>query len=267
MTSRGDRDIFGGAQIQDSHARVAESFPKQGIWTGNQQLGAVLLNPQQEIQSLGSAVPKVVLVPIATNAMLLKMDEWWFPHTWSLSLWAKLTGVLPDDGGASLTTEAIINFGVGGAMQTVEVDFVRGVVLTLVANSISVRITRATRESEIFAQLALGTRGQCGCPQKHLFTNLEIGGGGGTSAVFPIPSFASNLVIGAGTLGSIVDPLVFIEQIDVLGAPTVIQSVPLSVVTGNYGGKVPILSDALRMRVRNTSAGPIRLNCHAELGL
>jgi hypothetical protein len=74
-------------------------------------------------------------------------------------------------------------------------------------------------------------------------------------------------VIGAGTLGSVIDPLVFVEQVNTIGTPNVIQSIPLTVVTSSYGGKVPILSDGVGIQIKNTSAGPIRLNCHAELGL
>ena len=263
------RDPFGEEYIQEANARVAESFPKQGIWTGNQQLGAVLLNPQQEVQTIAGGASKVVNVPIGENTTLLKMDEWWFPHTWSLSLWAKNKKILPDNG-APLTTEAIIDFGVGGAMQTAEVDFARGVVLTLVANSITVRITRATPESEIFAQLAIGTRGPCGCPKRRLFRNLFIGAGG-TSAIFPLPPFASQILITAGDdvpRPNMLDPLVFVDQVSALGLPAaVFQSTPLSIVTSAYGGKLDVLSDSMGVLIENTSLAAIRLNCQVDLGL
>jgi hypothetical protein len=253
MVRRSD-EIFGltdPAENPGATVRTAESFPAHGNWTGSAQLGVIKLNNE-----------------LGPNQTLLKTDEWWHPHTWTLSLWTKKRNPLgPDDNASPLTTIVEVDFGAGGAMQTLKVDFVRGTMLTLPTNSIVVRVIRSSRDSEIYAQVAIGTRGPCGCPQLQLFRNQPVAAGG-VSPLVEIPPFTSELRITRGTLGNILDPLVFAEFSSTFGFPVgVIEATPLSVATGNYGGLLQIPSDAVAFQISNTSAAVVNVNVHARLGV
>lgn len=101
---------------QDSHAR-------KGPWTGNNQLGYSL-----------------AFAPDADNQQtVLKLDEWGFPEVWTVSLslegFDNLEAFGPVNG---FGVRALIHFGVGGATQTIEVDWKTGTQLSLAMNAINV---------------------------------------------------------------------------------------------------------------------------------
>jgi hypothetical protein len=253
MVRRSD-EIFGLTDPVENPlatVRTAEAFPAHGNWTGSAQLGVIKLNNE-----------------LGPNQTLLKTDEWWHPHTWTLSLWTKKRNPQgPLDNAAPLTTTVEVDFGAGGATQTLKVDFVRGTMLTLPTNSIVVRVVKSSLDSEIYAQVAIGPRGPCGCPQFQLLRNQAVAAGG-VSPLVEIPPFTSELRVTRGTLGNILDPLVFVEFSRNFNAPpTIIESTPLSVVTGNYGGLLQIPSDAVAFQISNTSAAVVNVNVHARLGV
>lgn len=103
-------------------SHVITEEPKTGVWSSNNNLGY-----------------EVAFSPNADNRQtILKMPEWGFPQTWTISL--GIVDATPIDAinfnGRNIT--AIIEFGVGGTTQTIAVDWKQGSVITLVTNSINV---------------------------------------------------------------------------------------------------------------------------------
>ncbi len=98
---------------------------KRGPWTGNNQLG---------IQRKFS--------PDDNNRQtILKLDEWGFPETWTLALGLDFDHLQwnPSPGfSASFDVTAVIDFGIGGVMQTVEIDWVNGASIVLPLNAVNV---------------------------------------------------------------------------------------------------------------------------------
>jgi len=62
------------------------------------------------------------------------MPEWGFPRQWTISL--ELDNTVTEYDGFNIT--AVIEFGVGGSLQTVRCDWINGTVLTVTANAINV---------------------------------------------------------------------------------------------------------------------------------
>jgi hypothetical protein len=147
--------LEGRAAGAPAPAHVVTEEPKGGVWTGNNNLGY-----------------EVAFAPNADNRQtILKMPEWGFPETWTISL--GITESVPVDpatfNGRNIT--AIIEFGVGGITQTIEVDWKLGTQITLVTNSLnviaefanidigagegdfklSVQVCRGNRPSNVFA--------------------------------------------------------------------------------------------------------------------
>jgi hypothetical protein len=103
-------------------AHVVCEEPKTGTWSSNNNLGIELgFEPNAE-----------------NRQTILKMPEWGFPETWTISL--GIVDTVPIDlatfNGRNIT--AIIEFGVGGVTQTIAVDWKLGTQITLVTNSINV---------------------------------------------------------------------------------------------------------------------------------
>jgi len=104
---------------------VAVIPSKQGPWTGNNQLG---------IQRR--------FAPDDNNRQtILKLDEWGFPESWTLVLGLDFDVLQwhPSPGfSASFDITAVIDFGIGGVMQTVEIDWVNGAAIVLPMNAVNV---------------------------------------------------------------------------------------------------------------------------------
>lgn len=97
---------------------VAVLDPKNGSWSGNNQLGI-----------------EQPFAPDANNRQtILKLDEWGFPDIWTISL--GLNAFTPTAGGFDVT--ALIQYGAGGVTQEVEIDWLNGSGITLPMNALNV---------------------------------------------------------------------------------------------------------------------------------
>ena len=98
---------------------------KRGPWTGNNQLGI----------ERGFA-------PDANNRQsILKLDEWGFPEVWTLCLGLTYDAELYGSGGGITGAFGIlaqVEFGTGGVIQIVEVDWCQGVSIPLPMNALNV---------------------------------------------------------------------------------------------------------------------------------
>lgn len=98
--------------------QVAIVEPSVGVWTGNNNFGY-----------------QTGFAPDVNNRQtILKMPEWGFPRLWTISL--ELENTVTEYDGFNIT--AVIEFGVGGSLQTVRCDWINGTTLTVVANAINV---------------------------------------------------------------------------------------------------------------------------------
>lgn len=98
---------------------VTDAHLRKGPWSGNNQLGY-----------------KLPFAPDANNRQsVLKLDEWGFPELWTISL-----GIDGFPGGAfdRFGVRAVISFGAGGSVQTIDVDWRNGTQISLVMNAVDV---------------------------------------------------------------------------------------------------------------------------------
>lgn len=105
--------------------KTVNVFPaKQGPWSGNNQLG------------IGQR-----FAPDSNNLQtVLKLDEWGMPEMWTLCLGLAydINNWQPVDGSASFDITAIIQFGIGGVVQEVEIDWINGAGISLPMNALNV---------------------------------------------------------------------------------------------------------------------------------
>jgi hypothetical protein len=98
---------------------------KRGPWTGNNQLGI-----------------ERHFAPDSNNRQsILKLDEWGFPQVWTLSLGLTYDAFLYGAGGGlagAFAVVAEIEFGTGGVIQVVEVDWLQGMSIALPLNALNV---------------------------------------------------------------------------------------------------------------------------------
>jgi hypothetical protein len=107
---------------------------KKGPWSGNNNLG--IERP---------------FAPDANNRQtIIKLPEWGFPETWTLCLGltynTALHAVAPSAG--KFTVVAEIEFGTGGVIQTVEMDWKQGASIVLPMNALNVIASYSSLESE-----------------------------------------------------------------------------------------------------------------------
>lgn len=165
-----------------------EVYPKVGPWTGNNQLG--------------NDVP---FQPNANNRQaILNLNEWGFPRIWTVSLAIRTENIQPVIPGPPVDygVTAEVLFGVGGAVQLVEIDWCNGVVFSVPANAIRVTAVYTPRAHGLLtvpldlylsAQAAIGTRGGTKPPFRTVEDDVPIGGPGQIGALVPIPNFANTL--------------------------------------------------------------------------
>lgn len=91
---------------------------KQGPWTGNNQLG----------------IEREFAADSNNRQTILKLDEWDFPDVWTICL--GMNDFTPTQGGFDVT--ALIQFGIGGVTQVVEVDWLNGSGISLPMNALNV---------------------------------------------------------------------------------------------------------------------------------
>ena len=170
---------------------VINHIPRVGEWTGSNQLGN-----------------EVAFAPDANNQQrVLHMPEWGPPEVWTITLGQRVQNLDVSD---SYNVTGIIQFGVGGSVQTVKVDWMNGTQLSVVANSIDVvafyadpptfaaapAVATAPKLS-LNAQVARGSRSGPFAPQYSLGAyqinpNAPLTP---NTVMIPIPAYAKNLVV------------------------------------------------------------------------
>ena len=246
------RSINNSFSGNEPTVRVAETFPRNGSWTGNVNLGAMLLSGKSTQQSV------------------LKLDEWWMPHVWTLSLWNRpsraIPGDFPPEGQFLESTIARVDFGAGGATQSFEVDFVQGVMLSMPANTIQVALLSPATLAEIYAQVAIGTRGPSGTPHRSITQNLAILNAT-NSPVFRVPAFTDKIEVlpGKNSGAAIDSATITLEFSTVIGFTDIILSVSLQTITRYWGGLVTIPTGAAYVRITNASGADANLTLLSKL--
>lgn len=95
---------------------------RSGPWSGNNQLGI-----------------EQGFAPDANNQQtILKLDEWGFPEVWTVTLGLEFQQPALIPQAVNFEVTAILQFGTGGAVQEVEVDWKNGTTITLPFNALNV---------------------------------------------------------------------------------------------------------------------------------
>jgi hypothetical protein len=264
-------------------AHVICEEPKTGSWSRNSNLGI-----------------EAAFAPSADNRQtILKCPEWGFPETWTISL-----GIVSKEvarfssqfNGRNIT--AIIEFGVGGFTQTIEVDWKLGTQITLVTNSINVIAEFANidvgideEDFKLSVQLCRGNRPSSAlAPTKTLVVPMNTDGNldhgtvleavllfaGQTTGGVNIPSFATMLHIepaaidynGAAVVNGLYTANTVIKVISGPGAAQKNISVMDGVTLLALGSKIPVFGSSLQVVITNFAAGPgneIGFSLFAEL--
>lgn len=254
-------------------AHVICEEPKTGIWSGNSNLGI----------EAPFAIPPPGQVP--TRQTILKMPEWGFPETWTISLGIESKPVFRSAfNGRNIT--AIIEFGVGGFTQTIVVDWKLGTQITLVTNSInviaefaSVDVDLGEGDFKLSVQLCRGNRPSSAlAPTKTLVipavadgdvpANTVLEGimltAGQTTGIVDIPFFATMLHIMPAVVAAILG-----SPPNLLYAASTIISVTSGPGAGStrdvfmtgadllaLGSKIPIFGSCLQVQITNFAVGP-----------
>ncbi len=240
-----------------------EVFPRKGPWTANNNLGH-----QRLVADLGDpqSIPKYGLVT-GQNVSIFKTNEWWFPHLWTLSLWIT-TPLIPDDG-ARGNTIARVDFGAGGAIQSVELDFITGTQISFPTNSINVAILQTPNaKSIVYAQAALGGRAGCDCPQRTIVTN-EQSDNGTNGTIHEIPSFTSYVIVlpGVGSAINLINAGVVLQFSESSAFGSLVTEITMATVFNDFGGRVPIVGGATHVRVANNSGVDVTYSLIGSLNL
>lgn len=241
------------------------SYPRKGVWSGNNQLGVELpFTPDQTfIQTI------------------FKLDEWGFPETWTISLGFIFERDLVEDEVFDAIAE--VDFGSGGIVQSFEVDWVDGTMFSLPMNAVNVRARwndlavlagllppSGVRLSVIAARHGL----RHARATRTLFLSVPpaIGIIPGSSALVRIPNFAKSVVItpnrpgDAAALYSATTSLQFLSNTDPL-APNPVLTVPGTFLGPTASFKVPIPAFAHYWRVVNAAAAPAAIQGAAVFNL
>ena len=182
-----------GSKVR-SPVPVAETFPRKGPWSGNNQLG---------VELPFTASPE-------HPQTLLKLDEWGLPEVWTISLGYRLDVDIP--AGQAFDALAEIEFGSGGITQQLVCDWEVGTVLSLPMNAVNVRARWNPAAQNlpfpegvrISVQLARGAA----CAGSRATRSLPVvAEAGKTSVVQPLPAFARSVRIIPGSAAD--NPLVY----------------------------------------------------------
>lgn len=103
-----------------THSRVYSEPPTDGWWKGSNQLGQGVAFQQNQ----------------NNRQRILQMPEWGPPDRWTISLGVEFGDDL--DANHVFEAQGNIKFGVGGAQNQVDVDWVTGTTLSVVANTITI---------------------------------------------------------------------------------------------------------------------------------
>lgn len=178
---------------------VSVISPKQGPWTGNNNLGI-----------------ERYFDPDANNQQtILKMPEWGFPEMWTICLGMNDFSFLPNPDPIGFEVTALIQFGIGGAMQEVEVDWLNGSAISLPMNAVNVVARYTFQESNEFSSSApIDLRLRCTiCRGRSHFARptRSIAIGEGVTSI-PIPKFAKNVFVAPIVSAPAQNPFTFYSQ-------------------------------------------------------
>lgn len=240
-------------------ARAGIVIPRNGGWSGDNQLGSV--------------------VPFQRNSRatqtILKMDEWGPPELWTISLYINER---PVSDLFIFDVEAEINFGVGGSTQTLKCDWNVGTQVSVVMNAVNVvaryrgvSVGIANDTMKLSVQVARGSRPTSGVPP--VYTVIKGENLLATEAVRePLPNFTKSVRLMASSLSA--PGGVTAAQIANVFADDVIVTVldASDSVMNAYRGSdflrmpsLPVSGGARFVHVSNESGNTINCNVLAEL--
>ncbi len=111
---------------------------KQGPWSGNNNLG-IERHFSPDVNNLQT---------------ILKMPEWGFPEVWTICLGLNDFSFIPNPNPIGFEVTALIEFGIGGAMQEVEVDWLNGTAISLPMNAVNIVARYTFLEDQDFSTSA-----------------------------------------------------------------------------------------------------------------
>lgn len=156
--------------------------PRTGPWSGNSQLGQT-----QEFATTED-----------NRQSIIKLDEWGMPQVWSVMLGISYDKDWTSTAGMGLT--AVIELGVGGSSQTVEVDWKEGTVITAPMNALNVVAkydlldeSEAPQDLRLTVTMAQGSV-EHGAPTKTVITETVASGPVQLIVGEPIPAMATSLM-------------------------------------------------------------------------
>lgn len=177
---------------------------RTGPWTGNNNLGI-----------------ERAFAPDANNRQtVIKLPEWGFPETWTLCLGLTYDPVLYESqpNAGKFTIVAEIEFGTGGVIQIVEVDWKQGTSIVLPMNALNVVASYSSEENEagtvvppsdlrLRANIVRGVLPQSNPTRSFLIPENAV------EAACPVPAFAKALrLMPASPLG-IATPFSFYSSV------------------------------------------------------
>lgn len=232
---------------------VANVIPSNGSWSGDNQLGI-----------------EVDFAPDANaRQTILKLNEWGPPEEWTISLFLRDQNI----NYSALGIKAIIEFGVGGSTQTVEVDWNHGVEITKTMNAVNViavfdSIGGYSDEGvglRLGVQLARGTRGGDLPPKLTIEENVVIASGS-FSNIFRVPAFASAISFvpygAAADIGrAYSDDFTMIQAKASDGSGAVIAGLRGSDI--RLGQMMPVIKGANSFYFSNQTAGTVQISVYA----
>ena len=263
------------AEPADPPMPVLKTEPLKGPWTGNNNLGI-----------------RQPFAPDANNRQtILKTPEWGFPVVWTVTL-----GIVgfPQGDFDGFGIKAILEAGVGGCTQTIEIDWRNGTQISLVMNALNVIAefqnldTNETTGLELTVEVARGNRpGASGPP---VLTLTSAGTTGFATSPFPEGTLMEDVIIPAGGDSGLMRIPELATKILVGAAlPTAVnilrlhnQNVRLATITGNTfgatgvlaisgadlvasGGGIPVTGQARYAILFNGSGDPVEVTFWAEI--
>lgn len=170
------------AEPADPPLPVLKTEPLKGIWTGNNNLGI-----RRSFEPDARQRQSVIMLP-----------EMGFPQVWTIAL-----GIVGFPSGLfnGFNVRGILEFGVGGATDVIEVDWINGVQLSLTMNALNViaefsdlDIDTEGQGLELVVTLARGSRpGGSQRPVVTLAENIAMVATTGDSGLIEIPKFATRV--------------------------------------------------------------------------
>jgi len=243
---------------------VQLAYPRQGVWSGKNQLGVEL--PFE----------------LDANRMqtIFKMDEWGFPEVWTISLGIALPTPLIQNQIFDVVAE--VSFGAGGIAQTFECDWVEGTIFSLPMNAVNVRARWSSRAIiagvlppegiRISTIIARGAIRHARATITAFMGNLAVGSDfvDFNNHFPPIPAFAKSVTVvptlpgDAANLYNAASYLQFLMNEDtavplpILTVPGALGAIPLLGPTASY--KVPIPATARYFTFHNGGGAPVSAN-------